>query len=356
MPAAVRSLAPASLTERLRLMFEWYEGMISPRTGRLLYSYEPGNETSSADGSPIRDIAAIWDVELLSRFVGRSELLPLLERSLRHYAGYLVSRDGALVLDPQRLGEPSGIAHSAFMVLALLSSSLPEREVKITGLADGIVRQQRPDGSYRIYFGGEPDDGLELYPGEAMLALMEGYASLQESRYLSSVERGFEYQRRRVPPAALAADYRVFYANWQSQYAAPLHASTSNAVVRRAVRDHVFALHDRIVEGGLYEAIEQHPAHQATVEVACALEGLNDAYTIAVRESDSDRITTYGGCIQTALAWLGQAQRLDHCTARERGGFGHSLRDRTQRIDVTGHVAAGFIKSVRNGIATSLFT
>jgi hypothetical protein len=41
------------------------------------------------------------------------------------------------------------------------------------------------------------------------------------------------------------------------------------------------------------------------------------------------------------------------CTSRERGGFGGSLALREQRIDVTGHVASGFIKSVENGIDVS---
>jgi hypothetical protein len=35
---------------------------------------------------------------------------------------------------------------------------------------------------------------------------------------------------------------------------------------------------------------------------------------------------------------------------RERGGFGESLQDRTQRIDVTGHAASAFMKSAQNGI------
>jgi hypothetical protein len=38
------------------------------------------------------------------------------------------------------------------------------------------------------------------------------------------------------------------------------------------------------------------------------------------------------------------------CTDRERGGFGTSLALREQWIDVTGHVASGFIKSVENAI------
>jgi hypothetical protein len=52
----------------------------------------------------------------------------------------------------------------------------------------------------------------------------------------------------------------------------------------------------------------------------------------------------------TALGYLMRAQRMTGCTDRERGGFGASLTIREQRIDVTGHVASGFIKSVENGI------
>lgn len=152
-----------SLVERLGLILDWYKGMSSEETGRLVYTYYPDRDAAIADGSPIRDIASIWDVELLSRFLARSELLPLVERSLTHYSGLLVTREGALVLDPVRLGEPSGIAHSAFMILALLDSELPGREEKVVALAEGVLRQQRQDGSYRISFGDEEDEGLELF-------------------------------------------------------------------------------------------------------------------------------------------------------------------------------------------------
>jgi hypothetical protein len=53
-----------------------------------------------------------------------------------------------------------------------------------------------------------------------------------------------------------------------------------------------------------------------------------------------------------AVASLGvsRLRRTTGCTARERGGFGGSLTSRAQQVDVTGHVASGFIKSVEDGI------
>ena len=85
------------------------------------------------------------------------------------------------------------------------------------------------------------------------------------------------------------------------------------------------------------------------MEVACGLEGLADAYAIAASTRDR-RTADYRRCVQTALAFLVRAQRMTNCTGRERGGFGASLSNREQRIDVTGHVASGFIKSIETGI------
>ncbi len=48
-----------TLGERLRLMFDWYKGMVDASTGRLLYLYDPENDATIGDGEPIRDIASI---------------------------------------------------------------------------------------------------------------------------------------------------------------------------------------------------------------------------------------------------------------------------------------------------------
>lgn len=341
---------PDIVRERLALMFEWYRGMIDERTGRLVTAYDPEADAAIADGSPIRDIASVWVVERLGEFLGRPDLLPLVERSLRHYNGWLVPDDGALIVDSRRLAEASSIAHSAFLILSLLHASFPGRDAKVVGLVEGILRQQRADGSYRIHFGDEPDEGVELYPGEAMLALLEAEALGRDARLLGSVERGFAYYRDRFPPTAIAREDLVFYANWQSQAAALLGVRTSSRALATSIGNYVFALHDRVLKAGFYEDIERHPGRHVTVEVACALEGVNDAYAMAVLAGDVGRTASYERCIRSAVTWLLRAQRLDRCTCRERGGFGQSLRDRMQRIDVTGHVVGGLIKSARNGV------
>jgi len=338
------------LTQRLELVHRWYEGMVNPSTGMLEYLYMPETAAPVLEKSPIRDIASVWDAEMLGDFLNRGELRPLAERSLRHYGDYLVERDGYLILEPRRLEEPSSIAHSAFMILALLRAPPPRRAHQIAALAAGILRQQRPDGSYKVYFEDLPDYGEELYSGEAMLALMETYRQFREERCLHSAERGFSfYEAQYFGRGRVSEDALVFFANWQSQACRPLFESSRSAVLKQDVAKYLYRMHDQIIGQGFYESVQRHPTRHASVEVACALEGLNDAYALA-RVSNDERTERYHRCICAGLAYLLRLQSTQNGTERERGGFGMSLDDRAQRIDVTGHAVSAFIKSIRNGI------
>jgi hypothetical protein len=337
-----------TLGDRLQLMFDWYKGMVDESTGRLLYLYDPENEVTTGDGEPIRDIAAIWDVEVLSAFLGRDDLRPLIRRSLDYFRRLIVERDGYAIVAPK--GKRSSIAHSAFLALALARSEFPDKIQRLTLLIDGILRQQRKDGSYKIFFDAEPDSGEELYPGEAMLSLLEAYRLTGDARYLASVERSFaHYKRAYYDRGRVQPDFLVFFANWQSQPGRLLFETTTKPKVKTLVRAFLFELHDRVIESGFYDRVAHQPEAQVCVEVACGLEGLVDTYAIAAKSQDQ-RTEDYRQCVLTALDFLMRAQRTTGCTDRERGGFGASLAIREQRIDVTGHVASGFIKSVENGI------
>jgi hypothetical protein len=336
------------LADRLRLMFEWYKGMVDERTGRLLYLYDPENDVTIGDGEPIRDIAAVWDVEVLGAFLGRDDLQTLVRRSLDHFERLIVERDGYAIVAAQE--EPSSIAQSTFLALALAHSGLPDKVRKFASLIDGILRQQRQDGSYKIFFDAEPDAGEELYPAEAMLALLDAYRLTRDARYLDSVEHGFaHYKHAYYDGGQVQANVLIFFANWQSQAGRLLFEATAKPEVKDLVRTFLFELHDRVIDGGFYDRVARQPEAQVCVEVACALEGLADTYALAVASQDG-RVADYLRCIVIALDFLMRAQRTTGCTDRERGGFGSSLSNREQRIDVTGHVASGFIKSVEDGI------
>ena len=348
--ASANSKMSDLLRERVALVFNWYQGMENGETGMLEYLYIPGADRFVRENCLIRDIASVWDAELIGEFLNKHELQPMIEKSLHHFDEYLTEREGHLILDSSPLGESSSIAHSAFMILALLYAPPARRKKEIAGLAEGILQQQRADGSYKVCFADLPDHGEELYAGEAMLALMEVHRQLGDARFLQSVEHGFAYYDAcYFRGGRVGDDLLVFFSNWQSQACRLLFECTANAVLKRNVGRYIFAMHDRIVDRGFYGDMERHPERQVSVEVACALEGLNDAYSIA-RSLKDERADRYRHFICTGLEYLLELQCTDTGAAKERGGFGVSLSERAQRIDITGHAASAFIKGAENGI------
>jgi hypothetical protein len=342
-----------TLRQRLHLTFNWYRRMVNPKSGMLEYLYIPQTDQFVRENCPIRDIASVWDAELLGEFLDRQELRPIIAKSLIHFGDYLVRRGNDLILDSTRLSEASSIAHSAFMMLALLHAPPlrnSSRTQKIKGLADGILSQQRTDGSYKIYFENVPDQGEELYAGEAMLALLEAYRQLHDTRYLQSIERAFAYyDSQYFQRDYVSDDLLIFFANWQSQACRLLFQSTPAAALKHRVARFIFQMHDRIVESGFYRDVERQPEQQVSVEVACALEGLNDAYAVACELGD-ERLEHYRGCICAGLKYLLRLQSTKDGTTKEHGGFGVSLSERAERIDITGHAASAFMKSIENAI------
>jgi hypothetical protein len=109
-------------------------------------------------------------------------------------------------------------------------------------------------------------------------------------------------------------------------------------------------MHERVIELGFYEGVRSHPERQVSVGVACALEGLNDAYAVARAMTEEDAVARYRRCICAGLAYLFDLQCTRSDRRREVGGFGMSFGERTQRIDVTGHAASAFMKTAANGI------
>jgi hypothetical protein len=335
---------------RLQLVFEWYQGMVNPDTGMLEYLHIPQTGHFVRENCPIREIASIWDMELLGDFLGQQALRPLIERSLRHYAAFAVDHDGWLLLDPGRLGEPSSIAHSAFMMLALLHAPPPRQRGQIAALAEGILRQQRADGSYRISYDELPDSGEELYAGEAMLALLEAHRQLHDARCLQSAARAFRhYDAQYFRRGRVAHELLVFFANWQSQACRLLFEDAPDSELQGEVARFVFDVHDRIIDRGLYDDVERHPARHTSVEIACALEGLNEACALARAAGDA-RAAAYRACVCRGLEALLALQCVVGGAPRERGGFGLSSSERSQRVDITGHAASAIMKALDNGI------
>ncbi|KAL6063052.1 Terpenoid cyclases/protein prenyltransferase alpha-alpha toroid [Balamuthia mandrillaris] len=402
---------PLVSEERLRVslwsMWQWTKDMVDPSSHRLYYEFDPVHDLGRlSDQCPIRDIGAIYQTALLGSYLQTQELNPLIRSWIDRYVPSFVvpsekprqgkeaeeEEEPPLQLDAERLGEPASIAHSAFMILSLLTFKEEaetgerrrkaegerrrrrEREIAV-GLANGIVKQQRRDGSYKVFFEeGMPDgSAVLLYPGEAMLALMATYEATKDEKYLRSVQRAHPFYSSLFLQGKVPSDHLIFFANWFSQSSAPLfqHLPTlkDGQEEREEVKRVVVKLFDHIVERvGYFERVSQAPSEMATVEVACALEGLADAYFVLCspsgeeareKEEERRRKEKWKRSCGIAIHFLLMVQRKEDKAEkggknakkkRGAGGFGHMLQYPKQRVDVTGHVLSGFIKVIEHRV------
>jgi hypothetical protein len=231
------------------------------------------------------------------------------------------------------------------MILALLRAGPESRAQQIELLAAGILEQQRADGSYKVYFEDLPDYGEELYAGEAMLALIETYAQLRKERYLEASNAGAILRCRyfrcgRVSDETLVSTRTGIEARRRASHRQRgVERDVANVPLRHATESLASAAN---LSGG--GACPWRPARSKASVTRSQWRSLNDA-----------RAERYRHCLCVGLAYLLRLQCTVRGPERERGGFGMSLDNRAQRIDVTGHAASAFIKCIENDVDCSTF-
>eukprot|EP00887_Chlorella_sp_A99_P000542 scaffold17.g542.t1 len=297
--------------------------MVDPSTSRLYYEFLPAAKQRVHAHSPVRDIGTACDLAVLQTFTGGSEFDGVIDATLDHYLPMLDHEtyeepEAWCFLDPERLGEPSSVAHSAFLLMALAAwERFPregEKEALLAELAAGIV-----------YFAphGLPDVGWTLYGGEATLGVLTAYRRLGDERLWqsgacgSSREQTLSNSNIALPRMPVDPDELVFFANWQSQASRLLAQQTADPQQRAAMCAYVHGLQDAIQHHRFYEAVWQAPGSMAVVEVACALEALADALALAMEAGDAKLQRRYGAQVATLV------KGGPGVPAEAVGGFGH---------------------------------
>jgi hypothetical protein len=268
-------------------------------------------------------------------------------------------------LSAAAMKEPrSSVAHSSIFIVALVSCpSASAWGHLVTPLADGIARLQLDDGTFQVYYDDPGSDiGWELYGTEAALgvALAARFVAASDQREAAALAhaawRAVQAYKHRFTACGVRPACAVYFLNWLTQAA---HA-TSQAMA--AIGDEATAcaaaeagceLSDCLAShsGPLHAAIAD-PASAATVEVACALEGVADALSMATRQGDAHRVVLFERAARAGVAHLARVQAASRecatCGQLPVGaayGFGASLSaPGNQRCDVMAHAITALVK------------
>lgn len=374
----------------LSRMTRYFYSMVDPKTKRFYYRCLPDSGRRIHRHCPIRDLGSAWDTAtLLAFWNGQSKSIPNYF-STNEWNGTLrpVLSDAVLetidAYTPQQwltfedanghvcaaipsthLLESSNVAHSAFLSLAtngalrLDLSSASLEEVPVDSLIRGILGMQQDSGAFAIHFGS--DDifrGIEFYPGEAMLAMMDTYelslsmkhvlSTDTQEAILAAMNKAFLFYSNYYRRGNVEEHYTSFFANWQVQSFARLFdllRAQEESSLSFEVTNYIFELCNAVISSRPWcDLLKGRWNHLSTVEIACGLEALAEGTRVAtVQESNNAQV--YWQIMEKPVSFLSAVQnQVPVGASAGSGGLGHALKVSEQRLDVTGHAVNALIK------------
>ena len=345
-----------ALMDRLRPASQYFRNNINSETGRLMYEYLPDEDRYEESGSSeIRFVAASWAMAALQNQLGGDDLSPMINNMLNYYLKDMKCDADEAFGDYCVLDADGGkIANNAFILLTLIEFPVyPNSEDIKKKLAAGLLCQQKDDGALLTSFNSDGESGKDYYPGEAMLALMRYYQETGDPKYLNAVQKAFPYYSN-----YWRGNKNTAFVPWHTQAYKILYDVTRS----KTIAEFIFEMNDWIVMNeqvheSLYkDEIGGMPKSSPRFSTSVYVEGINDAYAVAVAERDQKRTVRYRDAIKNGMRFILLTQYV-HSNSyylpneeRAYGGFRYSLTKNNQRIDFTQHAVFAILKSLENGL------
>ncbi|RMH55165.1 MAG: hypothetical protein D6679_12205 [Candidatus Hydrogenedentota bacterium] len=366
----VRRLLEAEVTpERLQAMArsggDWILRMQVTEgedRGRFLYQFNPRKEfrpdASFRKDNFLRQAGTTLSLFALHRLLGEERYRSAALRGrnwILHRARREESRfPGAVFFEFRGKVKLGG---TALALLTLLSGdSAPYIDTAVAA-GEFLLEMQEPSGEFRSiakYRGSWEDKKTrwrsEIYPGEAMLALVRLYRATGYEKYLAAVERARKFYRPHPE-----VSHKAKFMPWTTT----AMVEAAELTGRTEFRDFGFELADYIIDHE--QNLDFHRRffgsfhHRPSINTAAYLEGLVDAFRAAVSARDESRIEKYRFSILAAFHFISKLQyrksdgmRFSREAARYLvGGFRSSPRSAAVRIDNTQHAVSAAAKALQ---------
>lgn len=342
LPEDVEFAKARELSESLSEGIEWF--LRNENSDFIHYSYDPAKGRYSPEDNTVRKLATLWAISKSHRETGDPRLKALFEKRYSFFRKdiiYLPSQNFSYMPIPE-----GKIAHSAFMILALLEADdFSERNLTLVRLGGGLVERQREDGAFRSIFEENGiERGIDYYPGEAMLSLISLYEKTGNEKYLDSVKKGFYY-------------YRDYWRGERPMAFTPWHIQAYYRLYRieplPEYREFVFEMADYLSE------IQENTTNGAFsvpggISTAVYIEGMEDAYSLAVESGDSSRALRYKRVLFSSIDFMISLQYSEEERAKKElpenvlGGFRNSFASPETRIDNNQHAVLALFKHRKN--------
>lgn len=346
----VSDITPDTLRNSLKITTDWYKNNINENTKIFNYQYDPTTQTYLQDKNFVRQLATGWAMTNVELYLHNNVPETFINPFIDYYVKRMQYKDNYAFLELRK--DDACLAYNAFLIQILLNSNYPNKEILIEKLANGILHVQRNDGSYQTdMLNPEKKSGIDYYPGEAMLALINLYKTTKNENYLKSIEKAFPYYR----------DYWRSHKNtafvpWQTEaYAGLIEYNNNNELQEFIIEMNNWLLEKQILTGDSHKIGGFGPLEPNSASLVY-LEGINDAYRMLLtRSNDKELIKKYKHAIALGTRYTLQTQYTtknayfpnSHIII---GGFRGGITRYEVRIDMTQHGSMAVLKALQNNI------
>lgn len=329
--------------------------------GRMVYKYWPSRGEESRSNNMIRQFMATLALNKWASHSGDDAARAAAVRNLRYNLGAYYVQEGAYGII-----EYDGKAKLGAIALAALAIRTSSERTKYIEEEESLVRTvenlwDANTGAFRTFWRPrERNDNQNFYPGEALLLWANIIDEEGDTRYIEKFMRSFlhyrNWHRMNKNPAFIPWHTQAYYTVW-------------NTTQDEALRDFIFEMNDWLVGTQQWEQIRYAdiggrffdptlrgygPPHASSTGVY--IEGLADAYVLAVEVDDEIRAKRYKRAILRGLRSTMQLQYVDDVDMyyvfkrdRVRGGLRTTVYNNEIRVDNVQHSLDACLK-VKNAL------
>ncbi len=343
-----------STAETARLMAEWMANNVD-RDGRLTYKYWPSSGEYSNANNTIRQFMGTVCLYISAAFYGSEFVRKKAELNLAHNIAHFFRVEGGIGYIDEAGKAKLGAAALAGLAIQLDGDRFAEQGRKLLKLTKQL---QQKDGSFVTFFRTNSTQQQNFYPGECLLY----WADLLRRKWSPSLYDRFRKSFRYYRTWHLANRNPAFVP-WHTQAYFMLYGITKDP----QFKDWIFEMNDWLLpfqqwdqikvedcKGRFYDPDKPYgPPHASATGVY--LEGLADAFQLAVDVGDTKRAEAYALVIKRAIRDVMQLQfRHDvdmyYISKRERviGGVRTTEYNNEIRVDNVQHNLMALMKILAN--------
>ncbi len=343
---------PQEITRRLSLAAQWFKNNINQNTERLEYEYFPNKVAYSTSMNHVRALATIWSMAQLQNFLNNNSLSNLIETTLNYYLNYAIEGENKEYIYLEVDDKGAKLCYNAFIIMTLIEyEKYSNTDELLNKLGQALLNAQTSNGSFNTVYGlDDITKGIDYYPGEIMLSLIKLYERTKDERYLEAVKKAFPF-------------YRDYWRKNKNTAFVPWHSQTYLILYKyfksQELSDFVFEMTDWVINN--YQILNSKypdelggaPKRDPRNCAASWLEGINDAYSLAVQVEDIKHIKKYKESIEKGARFIMQLQFTEDNAFYEMperliGGFREAINKNCIRNDFVQHSIMALMKFYKN--------